>query len=410
MRALLPLMLCIGALACAPQVELDTDDPIWEAVQTLSPLGELPDDPTNRVYTSDEAATLGEVLFNDPRLSANGEVACTSCHNPDFGFSDDRTLSETIGTSQRHAPTLLNAGWNRWFFWDGRADSLWSQALKPLEHPSEHGFSRLEAAHLIASDEDLRSMYTDVFGPLPDISDPDRFPAAGRPIPDEPDEPEAQAWESMSAADQQTITGVFVNLGKAIAAHERGLTRINAPFDDYVAAKLANDPEADTLLSPEAQRGLEIFVGDGGCILCHSGPTFSDLQFHNIGLSTAPWMDPTDLGRYAGITTLLDDPFNGMGAWSDDPEAGAEKLRYLNTDLDRLGQFKTPSLRNVALTAPYMHSGQLATLEEVVAFYSDANLEPDVGHREEILIPLGLSESDKAALVSFMETLTGEAP
>lgn len=406
----LSLICCTAAFACGPDEEVDTSDPIWEAVRTLSPLGELPDDPTNRVYTSETAAALGGLLFNDTRLSANGEVSCSSCHDPEHGFSDDSTLSEALGTTLRHTPSVLNAGWNRWYFWDGRADSLWAQALQPLEDPEEHGFSRLELAHLVANDDELSSKYEEVFGIFPDISDTERFPEFGRPIPSEPDDPAAQAWDTMSEADQDTVNTVFVNLGKAIAAHERTLTRLNAPFDEYVAAKRANEADADNLLSEEARLGMTLFVDDAGCINCHSGPTLSDLQFHNIGLSTAPWMDPTDLGRYSGITTLLEDPFNGMGSWSDAPEVGAEKLLYLTTDLDKLGQFKTPSLRNISLTAPYMHSGQLATLEEVVAFYNNANLQPSVGHREELLVPLGLSESEQAALVAFLESLTGEAP
>jgi len=398
------LLLLTTISGCA----LDTRDREETVAQFLSlaPLDGLPSDPTNRVFEDPDAAALGADLFFDTRLSVNGEIACATCHQPEHGFADPQPLSMAIATTRRHTPSLLNTAWNRWFYWDGRADSLWSQALNPLEAPSEHGFNRLALLHVLSRDNELSDAYARVFGPLPPTDD---LPDAGRPVPLEPDHPDAVAWSSLSDAEQYAVNEVFVNIGKVLAAYQRTLVRRDSPFDRYARAYRQSEAAAQGLLSEQALRGLDLFVGEAGCINCHSGPTLSDLQFHNIGLSTASWMDPTDTGRFDGILQVATAPFNGLSDWSDDIEAGEEKLGYLDRDDERLGQFKTPSLRNIALTAPYMHSGQLATLEEVVAFYNLADGEPSLGHREEILLPLGLDAEEQSELVAFLESLTGEA-
>src|SRR5262249_10473588 len=148
-----------------------------------SPLGAPPVDPSNSVADDEGAARLGQRLFFDRRLSS-GEVSCSTCHDPGHGFSDRKPVSEGVGQGRRHTPSLWNVAYNRWYFWDGRRDSLWSQALTPMESESEMGGTRLQVAHLVAADPELRGAYESVFGPLPDVSDLARFPAAGRPVPD----------------------------------------------------------------------------------------------------------------------------------------------------------------------------------------------------------------------------------
>jgi cytochrome c peroxidase len=397
----------LASLLIACEEPIPEPDDTWNKIQSLSPMGELPDDPTNAVFLDPAAAALGEQLFFDTRLSADGTVSCATCHQPEHGFADPNPLSETLGTTDRHTPSVINAAWNRWFFWDGRADSLWAQALQPIEHPAEHGFSRLEVVHKLSEDTELTSSYAEIFGEYPDFSDPLRFPAQGMPVFDEPDNPLHQAWMTMNETDQQRVNRTFVNVGKALAAFEGTVTGVNSPFDRYVQER--SQGQSSDALNAESIEGLELFVGRAGCIQCHSGPTLSDLQFHNIGLAPVFWADPTDVGRYEGITALLENPFNGTGDYSDDPEAGAKKLSYLYVDAEKLGQFKTPTLRNIDRTAPYMHTGQLATLEEVVRFYNDANQIPSIGHREEIVVPLNLTEQEQAALVSFLKSLTDPA-
>ena len=155
-----------------------------------APLPAAPAAPTNAVADDPAAARFGQRLFFDTRLSADGSVSCATCHDPEQSFADGLQLGEGLEQVTRHTPALWHVAHNRWFFWDGRADTLWSQALKPLETPKEHGITRLHCAHLVHDDPDLRRAYEGVFGPMPDLSDRARFPAAARPVPDEPAHPD----------------------------------------------------------------------------------------------------------------------------------------------------------------------------------------------------------------------------
>lgn len=374
-----------------------------------SPLPALPDEPTNARADDPDAAWLGRWLFFDTRLSASGTHSCATCHDPDLGFGDGQAFSQAAGTTTRHSPTIWNTAWNDWMFWDGRADSHWAQALKPIEDPAEQATSRLAVVHLVAQDAELRLAYEGIFGPLPDLSDSARFPAQGKPTGD-PDDPLDQAWRAMAADDQHTVNVVFSNLGKAIAAYERQLIRGDAPFDRWVQGLQDGDPEKLAAISEQAVAGFELYRGQGNCHLCHAGPTFTNNSFHNVGLAWVPGIRKDDLGRYDGIATLLEDPFNGLGAYSDDPDAALYKLGYLTQGADQLGQFKVPSLRNVALSPPYMHGGQLPTLTDVVRFYSELDQQPTWGHREDLLVPLEWDEAQIASVVAFLESLTGAEP
>jgi cytochrome c peroxidase len=378
-----------------------------------SPLGELPADPTNGVADSALAAALGQFLFFDTRLSANGEVACATCHQPARGFSDGRALAKGLAAGRRNTPSLLNVALNHWFFWDGRADSLWSQALQPLEGPREAGGDRLNIAHLVAADAALGAAYQRVFGALPPLADTGRFPPHGRPDPD-PGSPMAEAWQAMTMADRTAVNRVFSNLGKAIEAYERKLISGAAPFDTYVEGRRIGDSSKEAALSPAAARGLKLFVGAANCHACHTGPALSDGEFHNLGLPLLPGEEP-DPGRAGGMRLLRADVFNAASPFSDEP-AGTAKLRLgiLPAPQSQLGAFKTPSLRNVALTAPYMHDGRFADLPEVLEFYaapkaaSPLNL---VGTRDAnlTLVP-HLTTEESADLVAFLQALTGTPP
>ncbi|MCB9742898.1 MAG: hypothetical protein H6741_05305 [Alphaproteobacteria bacterium] len=403
-------------LACADGDAVDTAafDPGLDAVAlrralSMSPRPALPEAPSNAWADDPAAARLGQSLFFDARLSGNGQVSCATCHQPDHGFADPLALSEGVGVTTRNAPHVLDAAWNRWFFWDGRADAFWNQALKPMEASNEHGGSRLQYAHVLHEDPELTQAYEAIFGPLPALEDAERFPAAGMPVPEQPSHPWNEAWEAMDEADQEAVTQVFVNMGKAIGAYERLLVTGDAPIDAYVEALVAEDAAGLEVLSPPARRGLALFVGDAGCHFCHAGALFTDLEFHNIGLPDTG--GPIDPGRYEGVDLLLDAEFNGASRWSDDPSAAEAVYAHLSQGSETLGQFKTPSLRGVAWSAPYMHDGRFETLDEVVGHYNDPQGAPPLGHREEIILPLDLSEAQQAELVSFLEeALTPEPP
>src|SRR5262249_55764217 len=156
--------------------------------------------------------------------------------------------------------------------WDGRKDSLWSQALGPLEDGREHGTSRLAILHVIAGDPAYARAWKAVFGELPDLADAQRFPPEGRPVPEAPERAPAVAWASMTSEDQELVTRAFANVGKAIAAFERRLVSRSAPFDRFVAGLRANDPAGIAALDESAQRGARLFVGKAHCVLCHDGP------------------------------------------------------------------------------------------------------------------------------------------
>lgn len=371
----------------------------------LSPVPPPPPSPTNRFADDERAAHFGRALFFDERLSSNGEVSCATCHDPTRGWGDARRLAKGVSHHPTHTMTLWNVAHQRWLFWDGRKDSLWSQALAPLEDPREHGTSRVAVAHVIADDAELRGAYEEIFGELPPLDDAARFPPEGRPVAGQPRHPHAVAWASMTDADRDAIDDVFVHVGKALEAYQRTIVSDDAPFDRFVAGLAANDADAVAAYPEAAQRGFKLFVGDAHCLVCHDGPLFTDLEFHTNLVPTGEGVDP---GRPLGISRLLADPFNTLSRHADDDGAlGRRKLALKRTGHLLPGEFKTPTLRNVATTAPYMHEGQIATLRDVVEFYNTLEgAAPRGEHTETILQPLGLDDEQVDDLVAFLESLT----
>ena len=383
-------------------------------IRRLSPRPAAPPDPTNAYAEDERAADLGHRLFYDERLSGPGNVSCATCHDPERGFSDGKQLAETIAQGTRHTPTLIHVAQQRWFFWDGRADSAWAQALAPLENPIEMDGDRTAIAHTLRNDGQLRLEYEQVFGRLPDLSDPARFPAHARPMESAPEDPRAVAWGGMSAEDQRTITQIFVNVGKSIAAFERRLVSDDAPFDRFVrglgATPDEDDPTLLSALSSSAQRGLELFIGRGNCTLCHLSPLFSDREFHNTAAPPLDGGELEDPGRYDGAKRVRESEFHAASEWSDEVDGeAARRVRTLKVDSESWGEFKTPTLRDLSGRGPYMHQGQFATLRDVATFYS--TLEGAAGrnhHAEQVLLPLELEESELEDLVAFLQSLDGQ--
>jgi cytochrome c peroxidase len=369
----------------------------------LSPLPAPPADPTNRCADDPRAARLGQYLFFDPRFSASGKVACATCHQPALGFADGKHVGdagfEGAKPLERHTPSLYNVAFNRWWFWDGRSDSLWSQPLRPLEEPREHATTRLEVAHALHADPALARAYGAIFGALPELADAQRFPPKGKPG--------DATFDAMAPADRLAVDRVFANFGKAVAAYERRLVARAAPFDEFVAGVRTGDVERQRALSPAAREGLRLFVGAARCVRCHSGATFSDREFHDNRVPTLTGEPRRDAGRHDGIPKVQADPFNGTGEFSDAREGAAQdKLRFLLRTGDSWSEFKTPTLRNVALTAPYMHQGQFATLDEVLAYYNTLERAVPSHSPERTLQPLNLSADQLAALREFLGSLT----
>jgi len=411
----------VGAEASRDGVVVDESaalpDPVRRRMLRSSPPPAVPPDPTNRVADDPAAARFGQRLFFDPRLSP-AEVSCATCHDPAKGFTDGLPLATGIAEGSRNAISLINAAHQRWQQWDGGADSLWAQALRPIEHPDEMGGDRVSVARLIGGDAELRRQYEAIFGPFPELDDA-LVPARARPAPprtplapmaSDSDDALAEAWDRMRVEDRAAIDGVLVNVGKALAAYQRLLTSGPTAFDRYVLALREERADAATAMSASARRGAALFFGSANCWECHTGPMFSDGEFHSIGMPPRAGGMPRDPGRFIGAETVAADPFNAAGVHSDDPQGEKAKLvQSLRRSSTTWGEFRTPSLREVARTAPYMHQGQLATLREVVEFYSTLEDQLRIGHQHEtILVPLSLTESEIDDLVVFLESLTGD--
>ncbi|NVB80309.1 MAG: hypothetical protein HOV81_18085 [Kofleriaceae bacterium] len=413
-------VLAIALAACGDEPDALVDgmftDAEWAQIQTFTPIGEPPPNPTNRYADDERAARFGQRLFNEKRYSGplavasdlgevgeTGKIACASCHRPNAFFTDtrsDNAKSFGAARTRRNAPSLVNVVFYEWGNWGGAHDQFWKQAANSPETSDNTAGTRLAFAHVVY--DHYRDAYNELF-PIPldpalDSHAPDaaRFPRSGKPKPNgAPDGP----WESMTPEDREIVNTIMANCGKSIEAYERRLISRNAPFDRYVAG----DP---TAITAAAKRGLALFIGKAACDECHTGPTFTDQAFHVTGVVQT--IDPIDNGRYDDIVRV-DNTFNGAGPYSDDPVAGAAKIANLVQTEDLKGRFRTKSLRHLTETAPYFHDGSAATLDDVVRFYNQGGGEAGfAGVKDPRMVPIGLSESEIADLVAFLESLTGE--
>lgn len=354
--------------------------------------GQPPADATNRHAESGAAAALGHALFFDRGLSSNGAVSCATCHRPDRGFSDGLRVAVGVGTGPRRTMTVLDTAHQRWLGWDGRADSLWSQALQPIERDIELGSSRRRALERVASNPVLRRRWKEAFGA-------------------EPIDP--------GSATPSEIDAAFATLGKAIAAYERRLVTGPSVFDRWVAAwksggcRDALQPSEG--MSASALRGLALFTGRAGCWQCHGGTTLSDGEFHALGAPGRPERGggvSSDPGRFGGVDVLKASSFTAAGPHSD-ASAGerAKLLQSLVRSPDQFGAIRTPSLRHAGFGGPYFHEGQFDSLEDVVRFYSTLEGAQALDHhQEQVLTRLDLTPAESADLVAFLRSATGTLP
>lgn len=308
---------------------------------------------------------LGEMLFFDGRLSADGTRACSSCHNPARAFTDGRPLAVGIKgrVGQRNSPTIMNALFNKTQFWDGRARTLEDQAQLPIVNPTEMGQPNLGAAvTAIAADRAYQQAFQSAFGRPPNGLD----------------------------------------LLRAIAAYERTQLSFNAPFDHFIAGDR-------TAISHAAKRGWDLFNTKARCSLCHARPAtkpdtthFTDNDFHNIGVSLIR-------NNVDALACRAQTQLNFGNMISVDRAAIQTSMsalgRFLVTNRTAdIAAFKTPNLRNVLITAPYFHDGSQATLRDVVDHYNKGGrLDPWLDTN---IHPLALSEAEIDDIVAFLATLT----
>jgi cytochrome c peroxidase len=344
--AAFPLALGLAAATFAADFPQGLPKDLWEILV-----------PENNPVTP-EKIELGRRLYYDKRLSADGTVACATCHDPAKGFSDGKKVSEGIGGKKgaRNAPTVLNSVFYEFQFWDGRADSLEEQAKGPMTNPVEMGMaSHDDVVKVVRADVSYAAAFKSIFGRDATIDD----------------------------------------IVAAIATFERTVVTGNSRFDRFIAGDKA-------AMSAEAQRGWELWNGKARCNTCHpfgnATPNFSDNKFHNIGVA-AKGRDFSALARQAAAEP---DP-QKLAFHQDFTELG----RYVTTRQPKdIGAFKTTGLRDIALSAPYMHDGSEATLLDVVKFY-DKGGEPNP-YLDGGVVPLKLTEQEMKDLVAFMESLTGE--
>jgi cytochrome c peroxidase len=325
----------------------------WDLVQAMKlPTGFAPPvDPTNEYGDVPAAASLGKKLFDDVLLSPSGLVACVTCHDPTKGFSDDREQAVGVAVGERNSPSVALAAHARWQFWDGRADTLWMQALGPFENPKEFNSSRLFIAHQIESRYAVE--YDALFAtkyPRPNLSG---LAAGGKP-----GDP---AYDALPQVQRDAVARVYVNVGKALAAFERTIRVKPNALDAYAGGDT-------TALNAAQKTALGAFM-KLGCAQCHWGSRMTDDAFHVIRTPTGGTDGTKDRGRIDILGGLAGAEFVATTKWSD--SAASAKPLVLTSTPSMLGAFKTPTLRGIAKTAPYGHGGTLGTLLAVAQHYGD---------------------------------------
>jgi cytochrome c peroxidase len=343
----------LSLVACSVAADPNPVPAPADALALFGHLGPVPQ-PLDNPATPAKVG-LGRALFAEVRLSADGSLACSSCHRPDQAFGFARPLSPAFPTQaeRRRSPSLINVAYKAPLLWDGRVDSLDLQPLSTIADRIHFNSDPDLVVAGLALDKEYPALFRAAFGS-----------------------------DGISAA----------RIGQAIAAYERTLVFDDSPFDRYM--------DGDTAaLSDAAKRGLALFAGKAGCAACHRGPNLTDDAFHNIGVP-----DRTVRAIPAALATIAFDAKRmGLPDWA----AVTEDLgRQLVTKLpEDGGKFRTMSLRNVAQTAPYMHNGAFAGLEQVIDFYdAGGGSHPN---KTASLHPLGLTVEEKADLKSFLEALTG---
>lgn len=339
-----------------------------------SPLGLPPVPvPADNPMTA-EKVSLGDKLFHETRFSATGEVSCSTCHDKDKGFTD-RPLKTSEGinklTGTRNAPTVANAAYNSTQFWDGRSPSLEDQSQHPFVNPVEMGLpDHQPILDLVAADPEYVAAFEAVFG---------------------------------KGAGEVTMDEVT----KAIAAFERTLVFGDSPFDRWYFGG------EEAAINDSAKRGFQVFLGQGRCVSCHTieedVAVFSDGRFHNIGVGINNVQNKIPDFVNAYLTARAQGAEVDMVVLTD--KRSSELGRFAVTEnFDDLGSFKTPTLRNVAVTNPYMHDGSIATLREVVVHYNNGGVTNEGDKVNDFLSggirPLNLSDGQIDDLVAFMEALT----
>jgi cytochrome c peroxidase len=358
--------------AAAP---IDSAAPLGRGLTAFGPWPvATPRDPGNRASGRPEAIEFGYRMFREPRFSPNGYIACISCHQTDRAFTDAIARAQGLAPVGRNTPALANLRLVQWFGWDGASDSLWMASLRPIVDAREIGADAGRVARVVRTGDGHACRYRRAFG----------------------------AWPA--AHDDRTV---MVNVAKSIAAFAETLVTERTPFDHFRDALVRGDDASAAFYPAAARRGAELFVGRANCATCHAGPNFTDGRFHRTGPADPDAVRMADAGREDGLARWRLSAFNRYSRFSEvRARPAAADLSALG-DASQRGRFRTPSLRNVAVTAPYMHDGSLDTLREAVRHHArePSSNEPEPADASVARSPV-LSASEVGDLVAFLETLT----
>lgn len=366
----------------------------------LSRLDTKPAAPSNRFAYHQQAAVFGKQLFFDQRFSHNAAFSCASCHQPDKGFTDGLAKGKGVHKTGRNTLTLLGAAYQDWFYWDGRKDSLWAQALVPFEAADEMASSRVQVLRLIGKDKNYRQQYEALFGQFPSVINQSTIKANAGPW---GDSKTRNNWYRIPKPIQQKINRAYANIGKAIAAYERTIPLPVTLFDQYLKVLFSNGEEkANQTISPQALAGMKLFIDQSKthCMRCHNGPLLTNGGFHNVGSGNFKGKQ-LDFGRFLGIQAVTQDAFNCLGQYSDAKPEDCSSLRFLSKQVhgEMQGAFKTPTLRYLNQTGPYFHDGRFSKVKQVIKHYQGLKQ----GTSE--LPPLALTDKEVDQLAAFIQLL-----
>ncbi|CAN5728443.1 cytochrome c peroxidase [soil metagenome] len=335
----------------------------------------VPRDSSNRIAGTPAGAVLGEHLFNEPRLSADGAMSCATCHVAGRDWGDGRVTAMVQSPPHRRTLSLWNVGYGHWFGWDGAGDSLWAQSIRPILEPREMGSDAARVAALLREDATLACGYRRAFGEMP-------------------------------GADDEKL---LVDVAKALATFQATLVSPRTAFDAFRDGLLSGQRDAATRYPMAAQRGLKIFL-KSNCGACHFGPRFTNGEFGDVGIPFFIRPGEVDPGRLDGLSRLASSAFNLLGRHNDDAlAANALRTRHVQRLHSNFGEFRVPSLRQAG-EGPFMHNGHIATLEGVVKHYSE--VDPDRLHSDArpLVRPLALSPEQSTDLVAFLRSLSADPP
>jgi cytochrome c peroxidase len=328
------------------------------------------------------AEDIGNRLFFDARLSKSGTLSCASCHQPGRQWTDGRRVALGLEPLRVNTPTLVGVARLKWLFWDGRAIGLSHQIIHPMTNPAEMGVSPQEIVHLISFDRDYRSAYARYFGPVPTAPCP------------------SKSQDGCRAA----FDDVMHNVARLIAAFVAEIPQPHTRFDDLLR-DLGRG--ARSAFTSDEIRGLQLFVEKGSCTSCHSGRDLTDGQFHNVLVPEADGPGVFTAGRYGGLRiakATMAETYSGTSSFA---VFARQEIKRARDDSTTYGAFKTPTLRGLNCTAPYMHNGRFDTIERVIDHYSlfDDVLRPE-HHDDPLLAPRNFTVREKADILAFLLTLS----